>query len=176
METGEFWEEPGYLTILFTIAAAALTGQSIPSPEAIWVMMSIFSSFTVFWKSLRHNLRTLVWDGHDQAVWLPGRNGCYKVWQFQHAVVWVDVLWGTHMIALQRRWQRWQVAQLLVQALSYCAYWFGRWWRFGLLLGVFSAGSKFLNNQNSCCRINASCLSSLRVGFGYPCSWKVEET
>ena len=39
VETGEFALVPWYFQILFTIAAAALTGQRILSPDAIWVMV-----------------------------------------------------------------------------------------------------------------------------------------
>ncbi len=46
----------------------------------------------------------------------------------------------------------------------------------GIAAWCFSAGSNFLNNLNSCCRINASCPSLMRVGFRYPCSQTVIET
>ena len=43
-EMGEFWEVPGYFLILFTIAATDQTGQR-DSPDSIWFIVSIFSSF-----------------------------------------------------------------------------------------------------------------------------------
>jgi hypothetical protein len=46
----------------------------------------------------------------------------------------------------------------------------------GIAAWCFSALSKFFNNLNSCCRVNASCPSLLTVRFGYPCSQKVTET
>jgi hypothetical protein len=48
VEIGEFWDVPGCFLILFMIAAADLTGHRVPSPKAIWVIISIFLSFSVF--------------------------------------------------------------------------------------------------------------------------------
>jgi hypothetical protein len=46
----------------------------------------------------------------------------------------------------------------------------------GIAFWCFSSGSVFLNNLNSCCRMNAGCPSLSMDGFGYPFSQKVAHT
>lgn len=48
-DTGVSSVVPSYPLILFTIAAQLLTGHNNASPDAIWVTVSIRSSF--FWRS-----------------------------------------------------------------------------------------------------------------------------
>ncbi len=47
VEIGEFGVDPGYFLVLFTMAAKALTGHRVVSPEAINVTVSIFCLFSV---------------------------------------------------------------------------------------------------------------------------------
>jgi hypothetical protein len=46
----------------------------------------------------------------------------------------------------------------------------------GIAFRRFSSESKFMNNLNSCYRMNAGCPSLSMDGFGYPFSQKVAHT
>jgi hypothetical protein len=175
VETGEFAVVPWYFRILFTIAAAALTGQRILSPDAIWVMVSIFSSFFCrskvtgthsansssgwSWSSCsdprkKWMLRSLTISVHCCSDWWTLR--------YSHdcmAKKMASVPSGA--VALLSS----ELHRLLISETTEIG--MAAWW--------FSGGSLFLKDLNSRCKMNASWPSSSRVGLGCPCSRKVAE-
>ncbi len=114
MEIGKIGVVPWYFLILFTIAAAALSGQRIVSSNTIKVIVSIFSSFFCSSNVMAMQSATLFGGGHFWVVQSPLKNGFCGVSQFWFCVVGGLGLYGIHRISLQRRFQWWQVGLLLV--------------------------------------------------------------
>ena len=175
VETGVLSEVPWYFLILFTIAAAALTGQRVSSPDAIWVIVSIFLSFfcrskviethsansSSGWSWLscsdprkKRILRSLTISVRRCSDWLTLRYSHDRMAKKMASVA----SWAVARSSSELR-------RLLISEMTEIG--MAAWW--------FSGGSLFLNDLNSRCRIHASRPSSSRVGFGYPCSLKVTD-
>ena len=166
---------PWYFRILFTIAAAALTGQRISFPNAIWVMVSIFLSFFCrskvtdthsansssgwSWSSCLdprkiRMLRSLTISVHCCSDWWTLRYSHDCMAKKMASVA----SWAVALLSLE-------LHCLLISETTEIG--MAAWW--------FSGGFLFLNNLNSPCKMNASWPSLSRVGLGCPCSQKVAE-
>ena len=176
VEIGESLDEPGYFLILLTIAAASLTGHSQASCEVTRVTVSIFSSFFCL-----SNVRATQ-SANSSSLWswlscsTPRKNLtflslCISVLRWSG--------FATLRYSQERMAKKIPMVASLPMACSRSVP--SRWMsllttEIGIAFWCFSSGSVFLNDLNSCCRINAVRPPLSMDGFGCPFSRKVAHT
>ena len=158
--------------ILLTIAAAALTGHSRASCEAISVTVSIFSSFFC------HSMVRATQSANSSSLWLwlscstPRKNLMFLSLS-------ISVLrWSGFATCRYSQERMAKKIPMVASLLMACSRSVPSWWtsslmtEIGIAFWCFSSGSVFLNDLNSRYRMNAGRPSSSMDGFEYLFSQK----
>ncbi len=120
-----------YPQICCMIDAAKQTRQSVMSPDAICVTVSIFHPSSAIQKWLKHSLWILVHRNCVQGGVILWIIGCFEGWGFLFVIVLLQILWGIHKICRQRIFQVLQVQKLLLIIPRLFSFQVLRWLTFG---------------------------------------------